>query len=301
MGVHQDKDERRETLDAGVPIVSVSLGDTARFVVGGLTRKEPTRPLMLHSGDVRGDGRPVAAAFSRRDADPPGRRRGTGPGRFNLTFREWSEFCVRGPRFPRSDCVGSGLRTRGSELGLGLGAQRHSPQSRLGPRPTGPRTTASGRAIAIQNGECHDRMDAGGAPRGIESGEAGDQDMIACRRRRSEMDLAGSPGQSRSLAKRPSRSAPPRPTAIPMLAESCGLVMTILTTEPLSRSECRRQAEPLRFAETAYARTPLPPAQASTSAARPSAVASRAISRLVTSDSRVDRSRSPRGSGPYAS
>ena len=34
MGVHQDKDERRETIEAGVPIVSVSLGDTARFVLG---------------------------------------------------------------------------------------------------------------------------------------------------------------------------------------------------------------------------------------------------------------------------
>jgi len=40
MGVHQDKDESRESLEAGVPIVSVSLGDTARFVVGGLTRRE---------------------------------------------------------------------------------------------------------------------------------------------------------------------------------------------------------------------------------------------------------------------
>ena len=35
-----------------MPIVSVSLGDTARFVVGGLTRREPTQPLMLRSGDV---------------------------------------------------------------------------------------------------------------------------------------------------------------------------------------------------------------------------------------------------------
>src|SRR5919202_5577552 len=52
MGVHQDKDERPETIAAGVPIVSVSLGDAARFVIGGLTRKEPTRPLMLRSGDV---------------------------------------------------------------------------------------------------------------------------------------------------------------------------------------------------------------------------------------------------------
>ena len=35
LGVHQDKDERPETIAAGIPIVSVSLGDEARFVVGG--------------------------------------------------------------------------------------------------------------------------------------------------------------------------------------------------------------------------------------------------------------------------
>ena len=36
IGVHQDKDQRPETIAAGVPIVSLSLGDAARFVVGGL-------------------------------------------------------------------------------------------------------------------------------------------------------------------------------------------------------------------------------------------------------------------------
>ena len=40
MGVHQDKDERAETIAAGIPIVSISLGDAARFVIGGLTRRE---------------------------------------------------------------------------------------------------------------------------------------------------------------------------------------------------------------------------------------------------------------------
>ena len=35
MGVHQDKDEPPETIAAGIPIVSISLGDTARFVIGG--------------------------------------------------------------------------------------------------------------------------------------------------------------------------------------------------------------------------------------------------------------------------
>jgi alkylated DNA repair protein (DNA oxidative demethylase) len=90
MGVHQDKDERPETLEAGVPIVSVSLGDTARFVLGGLTRKEPTRPLMLHSGDVLVMGGPSRLRFHGVTRILPGTApEGTGPGRFNLTFRQY--------------------------------------------------------------------------------------------------------------------------------------------------------------------------------------------------------------------
>ena len=90
MGVHQDKDERPETLARGVPIVSVTLGDAARFVVGGLTRREPTQPLVLRSGDVLVMGGPSRLRFHGvtrilTGTAPPG----TGPGRFNLTFREW--------------------------------------------------------------------------------------------------------------------------------------------------------------------------------------------------------------------
>jgi alkylated DNA repair protein (DNA oxidative demethylase) len=48
MGLHQDKDE--EDFDA--PVLSVSLGDSAIFRVGGLTRKDSTRALELKSGDV---------------------------------------------------------------------------------------------------------------------------------------------------------------------------------------------------------------------------------------------------------
>ena len=89
MGVHQDKDESRETLAAGVPIVSVSLGDTARFVVGGLTRREPTRPLMLRSGDVLVMGGPSRLRFHGVTRILPGTApAGLGPGRFNLTFRQ---------------------------------------------------------------------------------------------------------------------------------------------------------------------------------------------------------------------
>ena len=89
MGVHQDKDESRESLEAGVPIVSVSIGDTARFVVGGLSRKESMRPLMLHSGDVIVMGGPSRLRFHGVTRILPGTApEGTGPGRFNLTFRQ---------------------------------------------------------------------------------------------------------------------------------------------------------------------------------------------------------------------
>ena len=48
LGLHIDRDE--DAHDA--PVVSVSLGDTAVFRLGGPTRKSPTRTMKLHSGDV---------------------------------------------------------------------------------------------------------------------------------------------------------------------------------------------------------------------------------------------------------
>jgi DNA alkylation damage repair protein AlkB len=90
MGVHQDKDERPDTIAAGIPIVSVSLGDAARFVVGGLKRRDQTRPLMLRSGDVLVMGGPSRLRFHGVTRILPGTApAGTGPGRFNLTFRQW--------------------------------------------------------------------------------------------------------------------------------------------------------------------------------------------------------------------
>jgi DNA alkylation damage repair protein AlkB len=89
MGVHQDKDESAETIAAGVPIVSVSIGDTARFVIGGASRKESMRPLLLHSGDVIVMGGPSRLRFHGVTRILPGTApEGTGPGRFNLTFRQ---------------------------------------------------------------------------------------------------------------------------------------------------------------------------------------------------------------------
>jgi len=52
MGLHQDKDEGASSLDAGLPVVSLSLGDTARFLFGGVRRRDPVESILLESGDV---------------------------------------------------------------------------------------------------------------------------------------------------------------------------------------------------------------------------------------------------------
>ena len=52
MGLHQDKDEDASTLDAGVPVVSLSIGDSARFLLGGFRRRDPVAEIMLRSGDA---------------------------------------------------------------------------------------------------------------------------------------------------------------------------------------------------------------------------------------------------------
>ena len=91
MGLHQDKDESAASLEAGLPVVSVSLGDTARFLFGGLRRRDPVEALLLESGDVFVFGGPSRLRYH-------GVTRilaGTAPaplvldGRFNLTFRQY--------------------------------------------------------------------------------------------------------------------------------------------------------------------------------------------------------------------
>ena len=52
MGVHQDKDESPASIAAGLPIVSLSLGDSARFLFGGLRRRDPMETIWLESGDA---------------------------------------------------------------------------------------------------------------------------------------------------------------------------------------------------------------------------------------------------------
>jgi DNA alkylation damage repair protein AlkB len=91
MGLHQDKDESRASLDAGLPVVSISLGDTARFLFGGLRRRDPVEPILLESGDAFVFGGPARLRYHGVSRIVPG----TAPselgmeGRFNLTFRRY--------------------------------------------------------------------------------------------------------------------------------------------------------------------------------------------------------------------
>jgi alkylated DNA repair protein (DNA oxidative demethylase) len=91
MGMHQDKDESAASLAAGMPVVSVSVGDTARFLFGGLKRKDPVEAILLKSGDAFVFGGPARLRYHGVARILPG----TAPpaleisGRFNLTFRRY--------------------------------------------------------------------------------------------------------------------------------------------------------------------------------------------------------------------
>src|SRR5947207_4689112 len=91
MGLHQDKDESGPSLEAGLPVVSISLGDTARFLFGGVRRRDPVEALMLESGDAFVFGGPARLRYHGVSRIVPG----TAPpelrmsGRFNLTFRQY--------------------------------------------------------------------------------------------------------------------------------------------------------------------------------------------------------------------
>jgi DNA oxidative demethylase len=84
MGLHQDRDED----EFSAPVVSLSLGETALFRVGGLERNAPTRSFRLASGDamsLAGEGRLAFHGVDRVIAGsstllPEG-------GRINLTLR----------------------------------------------------------------------------------------------------------------------------------------------------------------------------------------------------------------------
>ena len=91
MGLHQDKDEGRASIEAGLPVVSISLGDTARFLFGGSRRRDPIQSLLLESGDAFVFGGAARLRYHGVSRIIPQ----TAPpdlgieGRFNLTFRKY--------------------------------------------------------------------------------------------------------------------------------------------------------------------------------------------------------------------
>ncbi len=87
MGLHQDKDEQ----DFAAPVVSLSLGDTALFRVGGCKRSDPTSSVRLASGDAVVLGGKGRLAFHGIDRILPGTSTLLPEGgRINLTLRRVS-------------------------------------------------------------------------------------------------------------------------------------------------------------------------------------------------------------------
>jgi len=93
MGLHQDRDER----DFAAPVISLSLGDSCLFRVGGEKRGDVTRSLRLNSGDAVVLGGAARLAFHGVDRIYPGTSSLLAEGgRINLTMRR-----VTRPAFAR--------------------------------------------------------------------------------------------------------------------------------------------------------------------------------------------------------
>jgi alkylated DNA repair protein (DNA oxidative demethylase) len=84
MGLHTDSDEQ----DLPAPVLSVSLGDTAVFRLGGAARGDSSRTVRLTSGDVSVLAGPSRRFFHGVDRILAGSSRLVpGGGRINLTLR----------------------------------------------------------------------------------------------------------------------------------------------------------------------------------------------------------------------
>lgn len=84
MSLHQDRDED----DFTAPVLSISLGDTALFRLGGEERRAPTQSFRLESGDIFVLSGPSRLAFHGVDRIFPASSTLLAEGgRFNLTLR----------------------------------------------------------------------------------------------------------------------------------------------------------------------------------------------------------------------
>ncbi|KAG2487350.1 hypothetical protein HYH03_014064 [Edaphochlamys debaryana] len=97
LGMHQDKDEQPDSLKAGLPVVSFSIGDSADFLYGRTRDADQAECVRLESGDLLVFGGPSRMLFHavpkiHPHTAPAELVRGCGlrPGRLNLTFRQYS-------------------------------------------------------------------------------------------------------------------------------------------------------------------------------------------------------------------
>ncbi|KAG0495347.1 hypothetical protein HPP92_000038 [Vanilla planifolia] len=96
LGLHQDRDESKESLEKGLPVVSFSIGDSAEFLYSDVRDVDSAEKVILESGDVLifgGKSRHIfhgvscikpktAPQLLNDDAN-------LRPGRLNLTFRQY--------------------------------------------------------------------------------------------------------------------------------------------------------------------------------------------------------------------
>lgn len=92
----QDRDESRESLHKGLPVVSFSIGDSAEFLYSDQRNVKKAENVLLESGDVLifgGESRHVYHGVSSiiQNSAPEELVRDTClcPGRLNLTFRQY--------------------------------------------------------------------------------------------------------------------------------------------------------------------------------------------------------------------
>ncbi|GJS06960.1 oxoglutarate/iron-dependent dioxygenase [Tanacetum coccineum] len=94
LGLHQDHDESADSLDKGLPVVSISIGDSAQFAYGHRTDK--VKEVLLNSGDVLifgGESRLIHHGVTEICAKTAPHslleKSMLRPGRLNLTFRQY--------------------------------------------------------------------------------------------------------------------------------------------------------------------------------------------------------------------
>ncbi|KAJ0755627.1 putative DNA oxidative demethylase [Helianthus annuus] len=96
LGLHQDDDESPDSLERGLPVVSISIGDMAEFVYGHTPDKKELKSVMLKSGDVLifgGKSRliyhGVTQIYLYTSPEPLIEESGLRPGRLSLTLRQF--------------------------------------------------------------------------------------------------------------------------------------------------------------------------------------------------------------------